>query len=286
MKIAITGANGFIGSAVSQYLLAKGWTVLHLSRQEISMPAKELAAKLKGTNVVLNLAGAPIISRWTEVQKKILHDSRILTTRKLVGAIFLMPEKPGLLLSGSAIGIYRDTGSHTENDYTYSDDFLGKISLAWEVEALKAPAETRVVLLRTGVVLGKSGGALAKMILPFRIGLGGIIASGKQGFSWIHLQDMVRAIEYLIEHKEMSGAFNFTAPSPVDNLVFTQTLGKALHRPTVIPVPAFALKLLYGEGAATVTGGQTVYPEKLIQAGFQFRFGTIQAALEDILKTG
>jgi len=285
MRAAISGAGGFIGSALSAHLTANGWTVFPLSRDILSLPSVELAAKLEGIQVIINLAGAPIVSRWTRSRKEVLYKSRILTTRKIAIAIRLMKVPPLTLISGSAVGIYTNTGIHTELACEFATDFLGKLCEDWEYEALKIIGLSRVILLRTGVVLGPGGGALEKMLPPFRLGLGGIIASGKQGFSWIHLEDMLRAIEFLATHEEIFGPVNITAPEPVDNRSFTKTLGSVLHRPALIPVPAIALKLLYGEGSVAVTKGQTAYPEKLLQAGFNYRFRSLRTALEDILSS-
>jgi uncharacterized protein (TIGR01777 family) len=244
---------------------------------------QELAEILEGVEVVINLAGAPIISRWTLESKKRLYESRILTTRKLADVIRFMQHPPRLLISGSAIGIYSTAGTHTEESIDLAHDFLGKVCRDWETEALSAAGSARVVIIRTGVVLGKGGGALKKMILPFRLGLGGPIASGKQGFSWIHLKDVLGAILFLIDESNLSGIFNLTSPDPIDNRTFSKILGHTLNMPAILPIPGFILRLMYGDGAIALTQGQIVYPQKLLASGYNFQFVELESALKDII---
>jgi uncharacterized protein (TIGR01777 family) len=245
---------------------------------------ENLASELNGTDVILNLAGAPVVSRWNDKNKQIIYNSRILTTRKLVAAIQLMQNPPSVLVSASAIGIYQSPGEHTEASRSFDNGFLGKVCTDWEAEAGKASC--RLVILRTGIVLGQEGGALPKMLLPFKLGLGGPIASGKQGFSWIHVSDVIRAVDFLINHKELSGVFNLTAPEPVNNLNFSKALASVLHRPALINTPAFVLRLLYGEGADALTQGQFVYPERLIKSGFTFQYPELASALSSFFQKG
>jgi len=197
-------------------------------------------------------------------------------------AISLMDQKPQLLISASAVGIYSQEGEQTESKYQIADDYLGQICAAWETEAKKAIPFTRVAITRFGIVLGKEGGALKRMLPLFRYGLGGKIASGRQGFSWIHIYDAIHALEFIIENKKLSGEFNLTAPNVVDNRKFTQVMAKMLRKPAFLTVPAFALKLLFGEGAIAVTGGQFALPKHLLDEGFQFSFPDIKLALDDL----
>ncbi len=282
MNIAISGANGFIGKQLTSYFQAKGNDVRSISRIKEGTPVSEIVMQLSGVDVIINLAGAPIVGRWTRKYKKTLFDSRINTTRKIVEAINLMDKKPELLISASAVGIYSSVGTQTESKYQVANDYLGEICSAWELEAKKAVPFSRVAITRFGIVLGKDGGALKRILPLFRYGLGGKIASGKQGFSWIHVYDVIHAIEFIIENPQLSGEFNLTAPDLIDNSKFTKVLSKMLGKPALLPVPVFALKLIFGEGSIAVTGGQFAFPEHLTDEGFQFSYPDIKFALDDL----
>lgn len=282
MNIAISGSNGFIGKQLTSYFQAKGNEVQSISRINEGTSVDDIIRQLSGIDVIINLAGAPIVGRWTKRYKKVLFDSRIITTQKIVNAISLMGKKPQLLISASAVGIYSQQGEQTESNFQIGDDYLGQICTAWETEAKKAVPYTRVAIARFGIVLGKDGGALKRMLPLFRLGLGGKIASGKQGFSWIHVYDVIHAMEFIIENPKLSGEFNLTAPDLIDNNKFTKVLSKMLSKPALIPVPAFALKLLFGEGSIAVTGGQFAFPEHLANEGFQFSYPDIKSALDDL----
>jgi uncharacterized protein (TIGR01777 family) len=232
--------------------------------------------------VVINLAGAPVARRWTpEYQKEILS-SRIDTTRKIADAINAATNKPKLFISNSAIGIYDSKETHTESSRSFADNFLAKVCSDWEEEANRVQSPVRVVIFRIGVVLGSDGGALLKMHRPFSIGLGGKLGSGKQAMSFIHIHDLVNAFMFAIGHETLEGVVNAVSPYPSYNAEFTDKLGKVLGQPTWFTVPAFALKLAFGDGAQVLLEGQSVLPEKLMQEGFTFRFPTIQNALVDI----
>ncbi len=282
MVIAISGAGGFIGKQLSVFFQSVGNQVVSIPRLPAAIPVAEVAALLSGADVIINLAGAPIVSRWTNAYKKMLYDSRIITTRKIVEAMGLTEKKPVLLISASAIGIYSSQGLQSEKDFKPATDFLGEICSDWELEAKKAEPFTRVAVIRFGIVLGKDGGALTRMLPLFRLGLGGRIASGRQGFSWIHIHDLIQAIQFIIENDKLSGEFNFTAPEVVDNKTFTKVLAGVLKRPAFFVVPSPALKLVFGEGAIAVTGGQFAPPVHLLEEGFIFRFPDLQSALREI----
>lgn len=282
MIIAITGAGGFIGTQLVSFFKDRNYELRTIQRIEEGTLATEVARQLSGVDVIINLAGAPIIRRWNTAYKKILLDSRIRTTRIIIDAIELMDTKPKLLISASAVGIYSQEGEHSENNFRVADDFLGKICEAWELEAKKAIPFTRVAIIRLGIVLAKNGGAMARMLPLFKLGLGGKIASGKQGFSWIHSTDVIQAMQFLIENEHLIGEFNFTAPEVVDNSIFTLQLAKVLKRPAFFKVPEPALKLLFGEGAIAITGGQFAPPRHLLDAGFRFKFPDLDSALKDI----
>jgi len=285
MIIAISGAGGFIGKQLTSYFESENFEVRRIPRMKAETSSNEIAKLLTDVDVVINLAGSPIIGRWNKAYKEELFNSRIVTTRKIVQAIGLMDTKPRLLISASAVGIYAQAGEQTEINFQIADDFLGQICNAWELEAKKAIPYTRVAIIRLGIVLGKGGGALERMLPLFRMGLGGKISSGKQGFSWIHSTDLVKAVQFIIENEKMKGEFNFTAPEVVDNAQFTRVLAKALKRPAFFAVPSFVLKVLFGEGSIAVTGGQFAPPKHLLDEGFRFNFPDLEGALRDITES-
>ncbi|WP_458701378.1 TIGR01777 family oxidoreductase [Sulfurospirillum sp. 1307] len=271
MKVAITGANGFVAS----YLKKKFSDYVVIDRNDSE---DKIVEKLKNIDAVFNLAGAPIIKRWSESYKKVLVQSRVESTRKLVKAINQSDVKH--FVSTSAIGAYPDGNPYNESYEGFADDFLGTLAKQWEDEANKCNKPTAI--LRFGVILGKDGGALKQMLLPFKMWLGGIIGDGKMMTSWIDIEDLVRIYEYVLEH-ELTGVFNATAPNPVTNYDFTKALGTQLHRPTLLPVPEFALKILFSEGASVLTGSKEVYPKRLIDSGFEFKYKYIKDSLAHLL---
>lgn len=280
--VALSGSTGFVGTRLSEVFLAQGWDVIPLVRKDFESGSRHLCEKLKGADAIVNLAGAPIINRWTPEYKEVLYDSRIRVTEKLVEAIEELEVKPEVLVSTSAIGLYDDQGHHTESDFVKADTFLGNLAFLWENAAMKAEAlGVRTVIFRLGVVLGKQGGALKQMLLPFKLGLGGPIGNGKQHFSWIHIEDLVQAYLEAISTSSFEGTYNLTSPNPTTNMGLTKALGKVLGRPTFFRVPALALKLQFGEGATVLTGGQHVSPKRLLEAGFRFRFPALEEALQD-----
>lgn len=284
--IAMSGASGFVGSNLCRRFKENGWEIIALGRREFALSTEELAKRMQGADVIVNLAGAPVIGRWSKEYKKLMYESRITLTRKLVMACKLMERTPHVFLSASAIGCYSATGTHTEEDNVLADDFLGQLTRDWEHEAFRAKEfGSRTCVFRIGVVLGSSGGALAKMLLPFKLGLGGTIGNGKQPFSWIHIKDLMRIFEAAINDSTYEGIYNMTSPHPTSNLGLTKTLGRSLSRPTILPVPGFVLRLLFGEGAKVLTSGQVVIPKRLMDRGFQFAFPSIKEAVSDCLKS-
>ncbi len=281
--ISITGSSGFVGTNLKNLFESKGFKVIGIKRDDLK-DIKKLTHIIESSNIVINLAGANIISRWSESYKKILFASRIDTTQALIEAMHNAEEKPELFISTSAVGIYKNLKCYDEESFEYEDDFLGKLCKTWEDEALKAEElNIRTAIFRFGIVLGK-GGALAKMITPFKLGLGGIIGNGKQGFSFIHLEDLLRAYMFIYENKNLNGIFNLTSPESTTNFALTKTLGKALSRPTVLPVPEFILKMIFSEGAKVLTDGQCVRPKRLLGNGFKFKFNTIEDAINNLCK--
>jgi len=281
--IVISGATGLIGRNLKNHFEKQQWKVVALGRKDFDLNTEELAQKINGANVLVHLAGAPVIKRWTKSHKKEIINSRILTTQKLVEAIELAPQKPGVMISASAVGIYSPEGVRDEQSTQFAGDFLSKVCLDWEAEAEKAKSFTRLAIVRLGIVLAREGGALKTMLPPFRLGIGGKIASGRQPFAWIHIDDVIGAIDFLIQKPEENGIYNLAAPELINNNQFTTALAKSLKRPAIIPVPAFALRLLYGEAAATLTGGQKVVPKRLEEAGFRFKYPEIHGALKTLL---
>lgn len=282
-KIAITGAHGFIGTYMQSFFKTEGFAVLPLGREITQKSITEIAKVLEGVDIIINLAGAPIIHRWSNAYKKVLYDSRIITTRKIVKAMSTMNKKPELFISTSAIGIYASNGPMSESNYTYSNNFLAKICKDWEAEAQQADDFTRVVIFRFGVVLGKGGGALSKMLPSFKLGIAGTIGDGTEPFSWVHISDLLHAYKFVFNNHDLKGTFNLSAPNPVTNKELTKTLGKILHRPTVIPLPKFVLRFLFSEGATVLTEGQRVIPERLLKHHFVFKYPTIEEALREVL---
>lgn len=302
MRVAITGATGTIGRALTQALQQRGEQVVALSRDERrgreilgdgvvvqtwQSPTREPPPPeaLAGADAVVNLLGEPLSQRWSDDVKREIRESREGATRQLVEGLGALPdgERPGILVSQSATGYYGPSDDRPlDEESPAGSDFLAGIVLGWEREALAAPSRTRTIVTRTGVVLAPAGGALAKMLPFFRLGVGGPVAGGRQYVSWIHLDDVVGAILHCLDGR-LDGAVNLTAPSPVTNAEFSKALGRALHRPAVLPVPAAALKLLYGEMATIVVTGQRVLPRKLEQDGYVFSHPRVEEALRDVL---
>lgn len=308
MKVAVTGATGFVGSRLVERLQSEGHQVVVLTRNpqkaRTQFPSTvysgvEVVAydptrsgdwqqSLSGCDGVVNLAGDPIAEhRWTPERKRSLMDSRVLTTQTLVEAINQASPKPTVLVNTSAIGYY-GTSETAEFDETSpaGNDFLAEICQQWEAaaDAVKSSG-TRLVILRFGIVLGP-GGALGKMLTPFRMFAGGPIGSGNQWFSWIHRDDLVSLILHALTHTDMQGVYNATAPKPVRMAEMCHELGQALNRPSWLPVPAIALETMLGEGAKVVLEGQQVLPKNTLASGFQYRYTTVREALNQIVTTG
>ncbi len=275
--IAITGSNGFIGEYLKSYFSEKKYKIITITREDLK-DENILKDKISKADIVVNLAGAPILKRWSKRYKNILYKSRIQTTRAVVNAIN-STEKEQLLISTSAIGIYKDIEMCDEDNHNYADTFLAHICEDWEKEARKS--QKRVAIFRLGLVFGKDG-ALKKMILPFKLGVGGKIADGKQAISYIHIEDLARAYIHVIDNR-LSGVFNLVTPNPTTNINFTKTLAKKLNRPAIFPVPAKVLKLLFGEGARVLIKGEKVYPKNLLDSGFEFKFKKIEDILDNLI---
>jgi uncharacterized protein len=288
MRVAVTGATGTIGRALVRALTSRGDEVTELSRStnwpEPKATPPPLDA-LRGRDAVVNLLGERIAQRWSDSAKREIRDSRVLATRNLVRALAELDEeeRPRILISQSGVGWYGFRGGERlDESAPAGDDFLARLAVDWEAEALRA-AElgVRVVVNRTGMVLSESG-ALAKMLPFFKAGVGGPVAGGRQYVSWVHLDDEVGAILFELDTEAASGPVNLTAPEPVTNREFSKALGRVLRRPAFAPVPAFAVKALYGEMASIVITGQRAIPAKLTELGYRFRQPDIEDALRDV----
>ncbi|MFL5352874.1 TIGR01777 family oxidoreductase [Archangium sp.] len=299
MKVALTGASGFLGPRLVQRLVDRGHAV-HVLARNVARALERLPAgvtgsfydaatplspdALGGAEAVVHLAGEPVAQRWTESARQRIHDSRVVGTRVLVEAM----KAAGTVrhfVSASAIGYYGDRGEQPLTEHSApGDDFLAHVCRAWEAEALEAAAAgIRTVLPRIGVVLHPEGGALAQMLPVFRMGLGGRMGSGRQYMSWVHRDDTLALLLFALERTELRGPMNVTAPEPVTNAEMARAIGAALHRPAVLPVPGFALKVALGDMSEAVLGSQRVLPRVAQEAGFRFQYPEVHAALRALL---
>lgn len=295
--VAVTGSTGLIGTALVAQLRASGYAVRRLLRSANGATASDVVwdpargalppMALEGTDAIVHLAGEPVAHRWTAERKRAIRESRVRSTELLAQAIRALPQKPRVLLAGSAIGYYGDRGDALLDEASApGSDFLAVTCVEWErATAPAADAGVRVVLLRTGIVLSPRGGALGRLLPIFRLGAGGPIGSGRQWMSWISLGDHVRAMLHALVTESMHGPANLVAPNPVTNADFATTLGRVLARPAFMPVPAFALELLYGEMArATLLAGQRALPKSLMANRFEFAHPTLEGALRAELR--
>lgn len=301
MKVFMTGGTGFVGTTLTRSLTEQGHQVTILTRKMpvnrnlphgVSLlegdPTKrgEWQRSVPQHEIIVNLAGASIFRRWGQKAKAVIRESRVLTTTNLVEALSDGMKRETTLLSTSAVGYYGFHGDEElDENSAPGDDFLASVTREWESAAIQAEAYgARVLICRFGIVLGKNGGALREMIPLFQKGLGSSLGSGKQWFSWIHEMDLVGIYLFLMAKNDLSGPINCTAPEPVRNKDLTQALGKALGKPTVMPaVPGFLVKLIKGEFGSVLLEGQRIFPKKLLDAGFHFRFSRIHEALHDLL---
>jgi len=294
MHFLITGGSGFIGRGLCTRLLADSHRISVLTRNiarargrvDARVALVDRLDAVRDVDAIVNLAGENLAEgRWTVPRKQAFFDSRIGTTRHLLAWIAAQAYRPRVLVSGSAIGWYGPRGDEMlDENSAPGDDFAAGLCRAWEDEAMKAGAfGVRVCCIRTGIVLARDGGALAKMLLPFRLGLGGPLGDGRQWMSWIARDDLVEFIVWLAQNERTNGAYNATAPGPVVNADFARELGRALHRPAFMPTPAFALKLLFGEMAELLLTGQRVLPARAAATGFTFRFPELAGAFRAIL---
>lgn len=299
MKALITGASGLIGKALQAALKQKGWELLLASRSEPKDDRHfkwtveegfrdEDLERLEGLDAVIHLAGENVAGlRWTEEKKKAIRDSRVLGTRTLIDAFYKLKNRPKAFIAGSAIGFYGNRGDDEMTEASPAGEgFFPEVCRDWEAESRRAEdLGIRTVLLRTGIVLSKDGGALGTMLLPFKMGVGGVVGSGKQWMSWISLEDQIRAILFVLENDNIRGAVNLTSPNPATNEQFTKTLGEVLYRPTFLPLPEFAVGMIFGEmGDALLLDSTKVLPKRLEDAGFEFKYPELKPAIEAAVK--
>ena len=296
MKIAITGGTGLVGEALSSSLIQAGHQVYILTRNSDDSrtsnpkyiqwlnPGDSPEKELEGIDAIVNLAGATINSKWTDEYKQKIIDSRLQATAEVKRIIETLPKKPSVLVNASAVGYYGTSNSKEFTEQSNKgNDFLADTVYQWETSAAKVHnLGVRLVLCRFGVILDKTDGALPRMVLPYKFFAGGKIGSGKQWLSWIHIEDVVRGIIFAIENTQLNGPVNFSAPSPVRMDEFGKVLSRVINRPHWMPVPSFALKILLGEMSVLVLEGQRAIPEKLLKAGFTFRYPELEKALTEI----
>lgn len=298
MRVAITGATGLIGAALSEALRERGDEVVGISRSRKPGVVRiiwdpeagfERSDALSGFDAVVNLAGESIAGRWSAAKKARIRDSRVHGTHTVVDAIARASPRPRILINASAVGLYGDRGDEILAEGSEpGEDFLAEVTRAWEasaraVEQLEDPG-VRLCLARFGVVLDAEGGALAKMITPFRLGLGGKIGGGDQWMAWVHRRDVVDALLFMLDHDDARGPFNVVAPNPVRNAEFTDVLARVLHRPTLLPLPKLAVRVALGQmGEALLLHGQRAAPMRLLEAGFEFRYPELEPAVRELL---
>lgn len=303
MRVAITGATGLIGSALGKALRERGDEPIPISRSPAPEPLVPDGAAIRwdpaqgfespnvlsGCDAIVNLAGESIAGRWSDSKKAKIRDSRLLASKRVVEGIAVANPRPSVLINASGIGVFGDRGDELLDELSETgDDFLARVCHEWESVAREAETlrgdPVRVCLARFGMVLDPHSGALSQLLTPFRLGLGGPVGGGRQWVSWVHVRDAVAALLFMLDHSHAHGAYNVVAPNPVHNAELGKTLAAVLHRPAVLPVPKFGVRLLFGEmGEALLLAGQRAVPKRLLEEGFVFGFPELRGALEDLL---
>ena len=285
MKIAISGSYGYIAQNLIPGLEAANHVITRIPRSELG-DVDQLTKTLLGSDVVINLAGAPILQRWTTKNKNEIIRSRIDSTQNIVEAINRLPieNRPDLFISASAIGIYSPDKVHTEESTSFSNDFVAEVVKSWENASDDLNPEVRKVIFRIGLILGKEAKTIQNLIPLIKLGLGGKIGSGKQPFPFIHIADAIRAFLWSIENKNALGIYNLVAPDNIDNKTFTKTLAESLNRPAIFTVPEFVLKIALGEASALLLQSPQVKPERLLNEGFIFNFPDIKSCINEIVQ--
>ncbi len=281
MVIALSGHRGFIGSHIKK-AFGEDRLIL-LNREDIYGNTEELAAKIQGAQIVMNFAGYTVSKRWTKKNRARIYTSRIGVTENIVRAINKLKNPPAFFINASAIGIYGQNEVHNELEYSFSDDFLAGVIKRWEQSAAYVKEPVKLVTVRLGLVLGRDGGAMPRLFRLFRYGLGGVIGSGKQIYSFINIDDVIYALQFIIKNNG-SGVYNFTAPFPVSNEVFTKTIASKMKRPAIFRIPGILVRFVLGKASIIVVGGQTVYPMRLLEEGYSFTFATIQESITNLIE--
>ncbi len=285
MKINISGSSGYLGALISNELKKRNHEVFAMSRTLLYGPQESLSENIRGAEVIINLGGAPILQRWTKSNQKEIYNSRVITTKNLVKAIEELPkdQRPKKFISISAIGIYKTGIQHDEYSTQFDDGFVGKVVKDWEAALSELPADTKKIIFRTGLVLGKNAKTIKNLVLPFKLGLGATIGSGKQAFPFVHEKDVVRAFVWAVEEFDHNGLFNLVAPDSVTQKDFTKALAKSLHRPAFLNIPPLFLKLVFGKASFLITESPTVIAKNLTDKGFKFEYPTLNLALKEII---
>ncbi len=284
MIIAVTGSNGYIGKKLTSFLQENGHHVKPVSRKLLYGNTDDLAEYLVKTDAVINLAGAPILQRWTPAKKDLIYQSRVQTTKNLIAAINILPKqsKPKVFISASAVGIYKNGIVHNENSTDFNNEFVGQVVQDWEKASDDLATGIRRVIFRLGVVLGKESQTIKKILPVFKLGVGGNIGNGKQAFPYIHIEDLISAFNASINEPAFEGTYNLVTPQHITNAEFTKALAKTLNKPAFISTPAFALKMLFGKAASLMLDNPIVHPKRLIESNFQFKYPTIKACFSEI----
>ncbi len=285
LNIRITGSTGYLGKMVSEALNAQGHQASGIERKFLYGLPELLMKEMEGAEIIINLAGAPILQRWSEKNKQTILDSRIKTTQNLVQAIAALPEarQPKKFISASAIGIYQSGVSHDESSTHFDTGFVGQVVAGWENATTGLPASVEKIIFRIGLVLGKEAKTITNLLLPFKLGLGAAIGNGQQPFPFIHEKDVARAFLWAVDEFRGNEVFNLVAPQTISHKQFTKELARQLHRPAFFKIPAFMLKLVLGDAAVLLTESPEVVPQKLPEAGFRFLYPDIDSALKEII---
>ena len=285
MRIAITGSGGYIGTNIIEKLNQRNFQIIRIDRELLYGDYQLLAEKLKGTDVVINLAGAPIIQRWTRKNRSVIYNSRVQTTKNLVKAINAIKhaDRPGIVVSISAIGIYRDELTHDETSTRYANHFAARVIDDWEDALVELPEDIRLIIFRSGIVIGKNSPFINRLLPVFKLGIGGKIGDGKQAFPFIHIDDVLQAFEIALTDESYSGIYNLVAPEQTSNQKFTKSLAKRISRPAFFQVPAIALRLLFGRAANLILKSPEVVPQHLNQQNFKFIYPTLDESLNEII---
>ena len=285
LKIKITGASGYLGNYIANFLIEKGHKVSGIERKFLYGSTNDLQTEIRNCDTIINLAGAPILQQWTDKNKATILDSRVKTTQNLVQAINNLPldEQPKKFISASAIGVYAIGYLHDESSQNFDDGFVGNVVKQWEAASNSLSPNIQRNIFRIGIVLGKEAKTITNLLLPFKLGLGATLGIGKQPFPFVHINDVARAFTWSVEDLNTNGVFNLVAPENISNKDFTKVLAKSLGRPAIFSIPEFVLKAVLGEASVLMIKGAQVEPKNLLNAGFDFQYPDINSALKEIV---